>query len=43
MATIEEQLLSERQKTWKRFSVSGFVISAVVLLFLLIMLLAAVH
>lgn len=42
MATIEEQLLAERQRTWKRFSVSGFVISFLVMLFLLIMLLAAV-
>lgn len=43
MATFEEQLLPERQRTWRRFVVTGFVIAGVTLLFLLIMLLAAVH
>jgi hypothetical protein len=43
MATIEEQLLPERQRTWKRFAVSGFVIAILTMIFLGIMLLAAVN
>jgi hypothetical protein len=43
MATIEEQLLAERRRTWHRFSVTGFAIAFLVMIFLGIMLLAAVH
>ena len=43
MATMEEQLLPERERTWRRFSVTGFVIAGLTLVFLGIMLLAAVN
>ena len=43
MATMEEQLLPERQKTWRRFAITGFVIGGLTLVFLGIMLLAAVN
>lgn len=43
MATIEEQLLAERERMWKRFSFAGFVGAFLTLIFLGIMLLAAVN
>ena len=29
--SLDDQLLAERQHMWKRFSVSGFVVAAVIL------------